>query len=88
MDILKNYTPLLEIGVVDDTNPAIKVLGDFELNPPMLAALCTGMFESTMRLIPESEQNNYEQIFLECFKTLMEERHNYDVIHKNLSQDE
>ena len=73
--------------MVDETNPAVKVLGDFELNPPMLAALCTGIFESVMRVVPESSQTEYEQVFLDCFKTLMEERHNYDVIHKNLSNE-
>jgi hypothetical protein len=85
---LENYEPLFELGLVNQLNPAIKVLDNFEIKPATLAALCTGLFESVMRNVMESKQNEYEQVFQACFKTLMEERHNYDVIYKGLPEDE
>lgn len=85
---LENYEPLFEIGLVNQLNPAIKVLDSFEIKPATLAALCTGLFESVMRNVNESKQNEYEEIFQQCFNTLMSERHNYDVIYKDLPENE
>jgi hypothetical protein len=85
---LENYEPLFEIGLVHQLNPAIKVLDNFEIKPATLAALCTGVFESVMRSVPESKQVEYEHIFMQCLTTLMNERHNFDVVYKGLPEDE
>lgn len=84
---LKDYDPLFEIGLVKQNNPAIKMIGTFEIKPVTLAALCTGMFESVMRLIPEHNQIEFEQVFIKAFRVLMKERHNYDVVYKELPGD-
>lgn len=85
---LEHYEPLFEIGLVHQLNPAIKVLDNFEIKPATLAALCTGLFESVMRNVPEANQVEYEQVFKQCFNTLMDERHNFDVVYKGLPEDE
>ena len=74
------------IGLIEQ-NPAIKTFGDFTITAVTLASLVVGIYESVMRNIPESEQNNFEEIYLKAVDVLFKERHNYDVIHKNLNNE-
>lgn len=83
-DELKDYDPLFEIGLIKQINPAIKVVGSFEIKPTTLAALCTGIFEAVMRTVPENQQIEFEDTFNKAFKVLMDERYNYDVVYKGL----
>lgn len=75
---IRDYQPLFELGIIRQ-NPAIKILSDMDVCPVALAALTTAMFEAVMRIVPENKQNEFEDVFKKSFKTLMKERHNYDM---------
>ena len=77
-NIYENYEPMYELGLVEG-NPAVKVIKNFEICPISLAALVTALFETVTRTIVDKKQINYEKQFIESLKTLMKDRHNYDL---------
>jgi hypothetical protein len=80
-NVSEEYTPIFEIGVVDE-NPAVKIIGEYSICPTVLAALMTTLFETVMKSVEESNQNEYEKYFNKAFKILMKERHNYEITYK------
>lgn len=79
MEPQSSYQPLFELGVICD-NPAVKMLADADICPVTLAAVTIALFESVMRVVPESKQNEFEKIYKESFRSLMKERYNYDLL--------
>ena len=83
----ENYEPMFELGLVEQ-NPAVKVIKNVEICPISLAALVTALFETVTRTIADKKQIDYEKRFLSSLKTLMRERHNYDLTIKFPDEDE
>lgn len=73
------YAPVFELGVFDDTNPAVKVIKECEICPTTLASFVTVLFETVMRTLPDNKQIEFEQRFNEALEILMRERFDYDV---------
>lgn len=78
-NLFEGYNPLFELGLHDDKNPAVRIIEEFQICPTTLAALMTALFETVMRTVPDKNQIDFEQKFLESFEILMKERCNYDV---------
>lgn len=76
-----NYVPIFELGIVNN-NPAVKILGGYEICPTTLAALVTTLFETVMKTVEESSQVDYERYFNKALKIIMKERHNYEITYK------
>lgn len=73
-----DFNPLFQLGFTSKEDPAVKVLTSCEICPTQLAALMTVLFETVMKLVPDSKQLQFETRFLESFRILMNERCNYD----------
>lgn len=80
-DFFEDYKPLFELGLVDQ-DPAIRIVGDFEICPTSLAALVTALFETVMKTVPDENQIEYEEKFNYALSILMQERFKYDVVMK------
>lgn len=83
----KNYTSIFELGTINN-NPAVKVLRECEICPITLAALVTALFETVMKTVNESQQIEYEKAFTKALKTIMKERHNYEITFRTLSSED
>lgn len=83
----KDFVSVFELGIIND-NPAVKVLREYEMCPITLAALVTALFETVMNTVHESKQNNYEKAFTKALKTIMKERHNYEITYKYLNEND
>jgi hypothetical protein len=80
-DFFEGYKPLFELGLFDE-DPAIRIVGEFEICPTSLAALVTALFETVMKTVPDENQIEYEEKFNHALKILMQERFQYDVVMK------
>lgn len=76
-----DYVPIFELGITNN-NPAVKVLGEYDICPTTLAALVTTLFETVMKTVEESDQNDYEKYFNKALKVIMKERHNYEITYR------
>jgi hypothetical protein len=82
-ECLEKYEPLFELGLFDEYSPACKVIpAETIVDPIILAALMTVLFETVVSEVPDSEQNAFEDMFHKAFKTMLEERFEYDVVKK------
>jgi len=86
-DFFEGYEPMFELGVFGE-DPAIRIVGEFEICPTSLAALVTALFETVMKTVPDDKQIEYEKKFNKSLKVLMKERFNYDVVIKYPDDDE
>lgn len=86
-NFFKDYEALFELGLLKD-NPAVKVLGDFEICPTVLAALVTTLFETVMGTVDEDKQIQYEALFNKALKILMKERFKYDITRRFVGDDD
>ena len=75
----EGYTPLFELGLFENKDPAVRVVDEFVVCPTTLAALVTALFETVMRTVPDKKQIEFEQKFLNSLDILMRERINYDI---------
>lgn len=85
--IPRDYVPIFELGITND-NPAVKVLGEYTICPTTLAALVTTLFETVMKTVEESDQNDYEKYFNKALKVIMTERHNYEVTYRYFNEED
>jgi hypothetical protein len=76
---IKGYRPLFELGVYEDTHPAVKVVDEADVCPAVLASFVTVLFETVMRSVPDNQQIEFEEKFNEALSVLMKERFDYDV---------
>jgi len=83
----KEFVSVFELGIING-NPAVKVLREHDMCPISLAALMTALFEAVMKTVEESNQNLYETAFRKAFRTIMKERHNYDVSYKRIDDED
>lgn len=81
------YIPIFELGIINE-NPAVKLLGEYGVCSVTLAALVTTLFETVMKNVDESEQNEYEKTFNKALKRIMKERHNYEISYKYIEDEE
>jgi len=74
-------TPLAVLGTYKNTYPYASLykdnLGPEDLSPAFLSALCVAFFDSAISLIPECEQNSFEECFKDSFLQLLKERHHF-----------
>lgn len=74
-------TPLALLGTYQEKYPYASLykdnLGPEDLSPGFLAALCVAFFDSAISLVPEKEQNSFEDCFKETFNHLLDERHHF-----------
>ena len=78
-EFYKNYQPLFELGLFDESNPAVKVMVECDICPAVLASFVTVLFETVMRSVPDSKQLLFEERFNDALSILMKERFDYDV---------
>lgn len=87
-DLEDNYQKCFELGLYKETSPACKVFAGVEVCPVILAALVTALFETVMKGVPESQQLRFEEVFKTSLQVMMEERFDYDVVTKELDDEE
>jgi hypothetical protein len=80
---IEGYEPLFELGLYKKESPGCRILPkSVEVDPIVLAGLVVALFETAMRELQDSEQILFEQKFYEAFTIMMEERFDYEVMHK------
>jgi hypothetical protein len=86
---IEGYEPLFELGLYKQDSPGCRVISkEIDIDPIILAGLVVALFETATRGVPDSQQILFEQKFNQALDIMMEERFDYDVIHKFPGSDE
>ena len=79
-----SFVPALVIGYFKEGNDniggriaATPLQSELEINPTTVAAMMVSLYECCEDIVPESDQNNFEQATLAIFTKMMETRFGY-----------
>ncbi len=72
-----SFSPVFEVGVVNDEMPACRQINTASLDPAMIAGMCVSIIDFMISRLEDHKQLEFEKEIINLFNLIVENRHNF-----------
>jgi hypothetical protein len=70
-----SFSPVFEVGVVNDEMPACRQINTASLDPAMIAGMCVSIIDFMISRLEDHKQLEFEKEIINLFNLIVENRH-------------